>query len=48
MPFENGNYYRDQTTVIEFKNIEIKDIPDSMFELPGGVEVMDFEMPQIP
>ena len=34
------------TAVIEFKNIAIKDIPDNMFELPAGVEVMD--MPQIP
>lgn len=31
------------TTVVELKNIELVDIPDSMFELPAGVQVM--EMP---
>jgi outer membrane lipoprotein-sorting protein len=31
------------TTVVEYKNIEFIDIPDSMFELPEGVEIM--EMP---
>jgi outer membrane lipoprotein-sorting protein len=31
------------TTVIEYKNIAFTDIPDSMFELPAGVEIM--EMP---
>jgi len=29
--------------IIEYKNIEFVDIPDSMFELPAGVEIM--EMP---
>lgn len=38
----------DGKAVIEFKNIAIKDIPDSMFELPAGVQVMDFDMSQIP
>jgi len=38
----------DGKTVIEFKNIAIKDIPDNMFELPAGVQVMDFDMSQIP
>ena len=28
-------------TVIEYKNIEFTDIPDSMFELPEGVEIID-------
>ena len=28
-------------TVIEYKNIEFVDIPDSMFELPEGVEIME-------
>jgi outer membrane lipoprotein-sorting protein len=30
------------TTVVEFKNIDFSNIPDSMFELPPGVEVMEF------
>jgi len=30
------------TTITEFKNIDFADIPDSMFELPAGVEVMEF------
>ncbi len=29
------------TTVAEFKNIDFSDIPDSMFELPAGVEIME-------
>jgi len=29
--------------IVEYKNIEFVDIPDSMFELPEGVEIM--EMP---
>ncbi|MFH1483877.1 MAG: DUF4412 domain-containing protein [Chloroflexota bacterium] len=28
------------TTVMEFKNIEFADIPDSMFELPAGVQIV--------
>lgn len=32
------------TFVAEFRNIEFKDIPDSQFELPAGVQIM--EMPQ--
>jgi len=31
------------TTTIEYRNIEFGNIPDSMFELPDGVEVMDLE-----
>jgi outer membrane lipoprotein-sorting protein len=30
------------TTTIEYKNIEFTDIPDSEFQLPPGVEIMDF------
>ncbi len=30
------------TTTVEFKNIDFSDIPDSMFELPPGVQVMEF------
>jgi outer membrane lipoprotein-sorting protein len=29
------------TTTVEYKNVKVEDIPDSMFELPAGVEVMD-------
>jgi len=28
-------------TTIEYKNIEFVDIPDSMFELPEGVQITD-------
>ena len=31
------------TTTIEYRNIEFGNIPDSMFELPSGVQVMDIE-----
>ncbi|KJS12003.1 MAG: hypothetical protein JL56_14035 [Desulfotomaculum sp. BICA1-6] len=31
-----------QKMVIEYRNIEIGDIPDDKFELPAGVEVMQF------
>jgi outer membrane lipoprotein-sorting protein len=30
------------TMVMEFKNIEFVDIPDSMFELPAGVQIVQF------
>jgi outer membrane lipoprotein-sorting protein len=30
------------TTITEFKNIDFGDIPDSMFELPEGVQIMGF------
>ena len=30
------------TTVVEFKNIDFSDIDDSMFELPEGVDIMEF------
>ena len=29
-------------TITEFKNIDFADIPDSMFELPAGVQIMEF------
>ena len=29
------------TTIMEYKNIDFSDIPDSEFELPEGVEIMD-------
>jgi outer membrane lipoprotein-sorting protein len=30
------------TTITEFKNIDFADIDDSMFELPAGVQIMEF------
>ena len=30
------------TITIEYRNIEFTDIPDSEFELPDGVQIMDF------
>ena len=27
--------------IMEYKNIEFVDIPDSMFELPAGVQIME-------
>lgn len=33
--------------VVEYKNVKVEDIPDSMFELPAGVEVMDMNMPDL-
>ena len=44
---ENGFPIRVEMTtsegkiVVEYKNIDFSDIPDSMFELPEGVEIMD-------
>ncbi|MDA8096172.1 MAG: hypothetical protein RDV00_00565 [Clostridia bacterium] len=32
-----------QTVVVEYKNIKVDDIPASMFELPAGVQVMEFQ-----
>ena len=29
------------TTTVEYKNIEFIDIPDSQFEIPDGVQIMD-------
>lgn len=29
-------------TIVEFKNIEFGDIPDDMFELPAGVEIIEY------
>ncbi len=34
-----------QKTVMEYKNMQVGDIPDSMFELPAGVKIMSFKMP---
>jgi len=45
---EHGFPIRIETTtaegkmIVEFKNIEFADIPDSMFELPPGVQIMEF------
>ena len=36
------------TTVIEMKNIEFGPIDDSIFELPAGVDIQEFEMPEMP
>ncbi len=35
-----------QKTVMEYKNIEVGDIPDSTFELPAEVQIMSFNMDQ--
>jgi len=32
--------------IVELKNIDFSDIPDSMFQLPAGVQILD--MPAIP
>lgn len=32
----------DGTTVIEYKDLDFGDIPDDMFELPAGVQIMEF------
>jgi outer membrane lipoprotein-sorting protein len=39
-----------QTSIMEMKNIEFGDIPDEMFELPDGVEIMEFSggLPEMP
>jgi len=34
-----------ETMVMEYKNIQVGDISDSMFELPAGVQIMSFNMP---
>jgi outer membrane lipoprotein-sorting protein len=31
----------DGTTIIEFKNIDFGNIPDSMFEIPAGVQIIE-------
>jgi outer membrane lipoprotein-sorting protein len=33
------------TSTTDFKNFDFSDIPDSMFELPAGVQVTDFNLP---
>lgn len=30
-----------QTTTVEYKNVKVEDIPDSMFEIPAGIEIVD-------
>jgi outer membrane lipoprotein-sorting protein len=30
------------TTIAEYRNLDFSDIPDSLFELPPGVEIMEF------
>jgi len=30
------------TTIAEYRNLDFSDIPDNMFELPPGVEIMEF------
>jgi len=32
------------TSVVELKNIDFGNIPDSMFELPAGVQIMELPM----
>jgi outer membrane lipoprotein-sorting protein len=34
--------------VMEYRNIKIGGIPDSMFELPKGTQIMEFNMPTMP
>lgn len=30
-----------QTTTVEYKNVKVEEIPDSMFEIPAGIEILD-------
>ncbi|VUT27744.1 MAG: hypothetical protein SYNGOMJ08_00294 [Candidatus Syntrophoarchaeum sp. GoM_oil] len=36
------------TTVIEMRNIEFGPIDDSIFKLPAGVDIQEFEIPEMP
>ena len=29
------------TTILEYKNVKVEDVPESMFDLPAGVEIID-------
>lgn len=40
LPIRTEITSRAGKTIIEYKNIEFTDIPDSMFELPAGVRIM--------
>jgi hypothetical protein len=42
LPIRVETTSQGRTSVMEMKNIEFGDIPDEMFELPDGVEIMEF------
>ena len=37
-----------EKTVVLYKNVKLEDIPDSTFELPADVKVLETEMPGTP
>lgn len=41
LPIKTESTTAQGTTVIELKNIDLSSIPDSVFELPAGVEIME-------
>lgn len=41
-PLKMEMYEDGEIMTIEYKNVKIQDIPSSQFELPAGVEIMDF------
>lgn len=41
LPIRTESTTSKGTSIVELKNIEIGDIPDSMFELPAGVQIME-------
>ncbi|NLB18936.1 MAG: hypothetical protein GX825_09475 [Syntrophomonadaceae bacterium] len=48
LPLKVETIVEGESLVIEYKNINIGEIDDSMFELPAGIEVMDLGDIQIP
>lgn len=43
LPVRTETTTDEGTTIYEFKNMDFSDIPDDMFELPPGVEIIDTE-----
>lgn len=47
LPVRHETVINNEKYVVEYKNLKVEDIPDSTFELPPDVQIMDFNMPAV-
>ena len=48
LPVRTERTADEGTTIYEFKNMDFSDIPDDVFQIPPGIEIIDMDSPLLP
>ncbi len=48
LPLRIESIHGGEKAVMEYRNLKIEGVPDSMFELPSGTEITEFNFPTMP